>query len=81
MARKSVLFVCLGNICRSPIAEAIFIQEIKERGMSKEWDADSAGTADFNLGMSPDDHAVATLRSHGIECGGSARQVCKDDFF
>merc|ERR1711862_999191 len=46
----SVLFVCLGNICRSPIAEAVFAHLLRERGLERRWITDSAATSDWNVG-------------------------------
>ncbi|XP_070781862.1 low molecular weight phosphotyrosine protein phosphatase isoform X1 [Enoplosus armatus] len=77
---KSVLFVCLGNICRSPIAEAVFRKMATDAGVVDKWVIDSAATSDWNIGSSPDDRGVACLRKHGTETSHRARQVTKDDF-
>ncbi|XP_033932504.1 low molecular weight phosphotyrosine protein phosphatase isoform X2 [Gymnodraco acuticeps] len=77
---KSALFVCLGNICRSPIAEAVFRKMATDAGVADKWVIDSAATSDWNTGNSPDDRGLACLRKHGIESSHSARQVTKDDF-
>uniref|UniRef100_A0A3B5LRG9 Low molecular weight phosphotyrosine protein phosphatase n=1 Tax=Xiphophorus couchianus TaxID=32473 RepID=A0A3B5LRG9_9TELE len=74
---KSVLFVCLGNICRSPIAEAVFRKMATDSGV---WVIDSGATSDWNTGSSPDTRGLACLRKHGIETSHRARQVTKDDF-
>uniref|UniRef100_A0A8D3BN61 Low molecular weight phosphotyrosine protein phosphatase n=1 Tax=Scophthalmus maximus TaxID=52904 RepID=A0A8D3BN61_SCOMX len=77
---KSVLFVCLGNICRSPIAEAVFRKMATEAGVVDKWVIDSGATSDWNIGSSPDARGLACLRNHGTETSHRARQVTKDDF-
>uniref|UniRef100_UPI0037E9153E low molecular weight phosphotyrosine protein phosphatase isoform X2 n=1 Tax=Semicossyphus pulcher TaxID=241346 RepID=UPI0037E9153E len=77
---KSVLFVCLGNICRSPIAEAVFRKMATDAGVVDKWVIDSGATSDWNIGSLPDDRGLACLRNHGIETSHRARQVTKDDF-
>ncbi|XP_049445378.1 low molecular weight phosphotyrosine protein phosphatase isoform X1 [Epinephelus fuscoguttatus] len=77
---KSVLFVCLGNICRSPIAEAVFTKMATDAGVVDKWVIDSGATSDWNIGSSPDARGLACLRKHGIETSHRARQVTKDDF-
>jgi protein-tyrosine phosphatase len=77
--RSAVLFVCLGNICRSPLAEAAFRQEAERRGLDVE--IDSAGTGAWHVGHPPDRRAQAVARRHGIDIGGyRARQVTPEDF-
>ncbi|GCC22680.1 low molecular weight phosphotyrosine protein phosphatase isoform X1 [Chiloscyllium punctatum] len=78
--QQSVLFVCLGNICRSPIAEAIFRKLVTDRGITSKWMVDSAGVIDFNVGNSPDSRALSCLRQHDTETAHKARQVAKNDF-
>ncbi|XP_032877573.1 low molecular weight phosphotyrosine protein phosphatase isoform X1 [Amblyraja radiata] len=78
--QQSVLFVCLGNICRSPIAEAIFRKLATDQGVIDKWMIDSAGVIDINVGKSPDSRALSCLRQHGIETTHKARQVTKNDF-
>ncbi|XP_054474553.1 low molecular weight phosphotyrosine protein phosphatase isoform X2 [Anoplopoma fimbria] len=77
---KSVLFVCLGNICRSPIAEAVFRKMATDAGVVDKWVIDSGATSDWNIGSSPDARGLACLRKHGIETSHRARQVTNDDF-
>jgi protein-tyrosine phosphatase len=78
-AKFTVLFVCLGNICRSPIAEAAFRREVSRIGMDAE--VDSAGTGGWHVGNAPDRRAQAVARRHGIDISGyRARQVQQEDF-
>ncbi len=78
--RIGVLFVCLGNICRSPMAEGAFRAAAQERGLACL--VDSAGTASYHLGHPPDPRAIRIAGRHGIDIAGqSARQVERDDFF
>jgi protein-tyrosine phosphatase len=73
------LFVCLGNICRSPLAEAAFRQEAGRRGLEVE--IDSAGTGSWHVGHAPDRRAQAVALRHGIDIGGyRGRQVKPEDF-
>lgn len=75
----SVLFVCLGNICRSPLAEAAFRREAKAGGIDVE--ADSAGTGDWHIGHAPDPRAQAVAKRNGVDISGlRARQVTPADF-
>ncbi len=75
----SVLFVCLGNICRSPLAEAAFRAEAERLGLDVE--IDSAGTGDWHVGRPPDPRAVAVARKIGIDIFHlRARQVTPEDF-
>ncbi|KAM7395377.1 hypothetical protein PAMA_006914 [Pampus argenteus] len=77
---KSVLFVCLGNICRSPIAEAVFRKMATDAGVVDKWVIDSGATSDWNIGSSPDGRGLACLRKHDIETSHRAQQVTKEDF-
>ncbi|XP_036003298.1 low molecular weight phosphotyrosine protein phosphatase-like isoform X1 [Fundulus heteroclitus] len=78
---KSVLFVCLGNICRSPIAEAVFRKMATDAGLVDKWLIDSGATSDWNTGSSPDSRGLACLRKYGIETSHRARQVQMDDLW
>lgn len=79
MSGPSVLFVCLGNICRSPLAEAAFRQAAARAGLSVR--VDSAGTGDWHAGEPPDPRARAEASRHGIDISGyRARQVRPEDF-
>ncbi|XP_069462158.1 low molecular weight phosphotyrosine protein phosphatase isoform X3 [Ambystoma mexicanum] len=77
---KSVLFVCLGNICRSPIAEAVFRNLVVEKGLTNQWRIDSAATSTYEIGSPPDYRGEACMKRHGISMNHIARQVTKDDF-
>lgn len=77
--RPAILFVCLGNICRSPLAEAAFRSEAARIGLDVM--VDSAGTSDWHVGEPPDARAIAVARAHGVEIAGyRGRQVTPDDF-
>jgi protein-tyrosine phosphatase len=76
---RSVLFVCLGNICRSPLAEAALRAEAERLGIDVE--VDSAGTGDWHVGHPPDRRAIAAAKKNGFDIGHlRARQVEADDF-
>ncbi|MCJ8741409.1 hypothetical protein PDJAM_G00070420 [Pangasius djambal] len=77
---KSVLFVCLGNICRSPIAEAVFRKMATENEVVDKWVIDSGATSDWNIGSAPDERSVACLKKHNTDTDHRARQVTKEDF-
>jgi protein-tyrosine phosphatase len=76
MKKVKVLFVCLGNICRSPLAEAIFKHKISERGLSHLIEADSCGTANYHVGHSPDPRTIANALKNGISIDHSGQQLC-----
>jgi protein-tyrosine phosphatase len=76
----AVLFVCLGNICRSPMAEGAFRAAAARHGL--ECDVDSAGTATYHLGNPPDPRAIATARRNGVDISAQiARQIAREDFY
>jgi len=76
---NSILFVCLGNICRSPLAEGVFRTVLAERG--RDMTLDSAATGGWNLGEAPDPRSVAVAARHGIDISGQrARKVRPEDF-
>ena len=74
-----ILMVCLGNICRSPLAEGILRKKLKEKGISVV--VDSAGTAPYHIGENPDPRAITTAQRHNIEISHLVgRQFTVDDF-
>ena len=75
-----VCFVCLGNICRSPIAEGVFRFLVSEAGLAADFEIDSAGTAGYHSGEPPDRRARAAGKRAGIVVGGQARQFLAKDF-
>ena len=79
MQPPSFLFVCLGNICRSPLAEAAFVEAARRAGISVT--ADSAGTGDWHVGHAPDPRSQAVAARHGVDISGMrARRVRGEDF-
>jgi protein-tyrosine phosphatase len=78
---KRILFVCTGNICRSPTAEGLFRHRIREAELDQIFTADSAGTAGYHIGNAPDPRAIAEAARHGIEIGDlRARRLERADF-
>ena len=77
---RKILFVCLGNICRSPSAEAIFRHLVQERDDRNQWEIDSAGILDLHEGLRSDKRGLQVLKKHGIVDNHRARQVHEDDF-
>jgi protein-tyrosine phosphatase len=75
-----ILFVCLGNICRSPTAEAVMRGLIAESRLDGEVEVESAGTGNWHLGEPPDARAVDAASARGVELEGAARQVDAADF-
>ncbi|BDI29152.1 acid phosphatase [Capsulimonas corticalis] len=74
-----VLFVCLGNICRSPMAEAVFAHKIHEAGLSAEIEADSAGTGDWHAGEPAHSGTRRILAKNAVSYNGRARQITRRD--
>jgi protein-tyrosine phosphatase len=76
-----VLFVCLGNICRSPTGEGVFRALVEREGLGDQISVDSAGTAGYHVGNSPDPRSQAAAKQRGIDMSRQrARQVRADDF-
>ncbi|MBS9525546.1 low molecular weight phosphotyrosine protein phosphatase [Litoribacter ruber] len=75
-----VLFVCLGNICRSPLAEAIFNHKVKERNLSHALSADSCGTSDYHIGELPDERTIQCAEKFNITINHRGRQINRLDF-
>jgi len=79
--RASVLFVCMGNICRSPTAEGVFRHHVNKRGLGDRIVADSAGTHAYHVGEPPDRRAIAAAERRGISLAEiHARRVSDRDF-
>jgi protein-tyrosine phosphatase len=77
----SVVFVCLGNICRSPTAEAVFRKMVADRNLNEHFMIDSAGTAGYHVGAKPDERSVEVASAMGYDFTGiSCRKVCEADF-
>lgn len=79
-AKKRVLFVCLGNICRSPAAEGVFRQIVDENNASDRFIIDSAGTGGYHIGQLPDRRMRVHARRRGLELTHRCRQVEVEDF-
>lgn len=77
---KRILFVCLGNICRSPLAEGLFNKALRERGLIDEFEVDSCGTNGLHNGESPDIRTRNNARSHGLILEHKSRQITSHDF-
>ncbi|HEX7048250.1 MAG TPA: low molecular weight protein-tyrosine-phosphatase [Gammaproteobacteria bacterium] len=81
MERKSILFVCMGNICRSPTAEGVFRRLLEAQGDGLQVEIDSAGTHSYHTGSAPDRRAQAAALRRGIDLSTQrARQVVVEDF-
>jgi protein-tyrosine phosphatase len=78
---RSILFVCLGNICRSPLAEGVFRSVVEDACSGADFTIDSAGTGAWHIGSPPDRRSVATASKYGIDIGMQrARKVATEDF-
>lgn len=75
-----LLFVCMGNICRSPTAEGVMRHLLAERGLEDAVEVDSAGTGGWHAGAPPDARSTAAAARRGIPLAGAARQVTRADF-
>ncbi|XP_011646434.1 low molecular weight phosphotyrosine protein phosphatase 1-like isoform X1 [Pogonomyrmex barbatus] len=82
MRKRRVLMVCLGNSCRSPMAEAVFQDQVHKMGLSDFWEVESAGILAYHVGNAPEPRAMATLQKVGItNYFHIARQITKNDFY
>lgn len=75
-----LLFVCLGNICRSPTAEGVMRHIVEQAGLAERFELDSAGTGSWHIGDSPDRRSAAAAAARGIVLDGRARGVDGGDF-
>jgi protein-tyrosine phosphatase len=75
-----LLFVCMGNICRSPTAEGVMRALLREQGLEDAVEVDSAGTGGWHIGEPPDARATAAARARGVALAGAARQIAPADF-
>ncbi|MCU0383703.1 MAG: low molecular weight phosphotyrosine protein phosphatase [Cyclobacteriaceae bacterium] len=80
MYKTKVLFVCLGNICRSPLAEAVFKHKVKQHKLENDFYIDSCGTANYHVGDTPDARTIANAKKNGIEINHIGRQFSVADF-
>jgi len=76
---KKILFVCLGNICRSPQAEAIFNHKIKEKGLVHVYQGDSCGTSNYHIGCTADHRTIQNSLKNGVPIYHAARQLADHD--
>jgi protein-tyrosine phosphatase len=75
----NVLFVCLGNICRSPVAEGTFRELVKQKGLSERIHCDSAGTMGWHTGQLPDPRAIKNAEKHGIKLTHLGKKISEAD--
>jgi protein-tyrosine phosphatase len=75
-----ILFVCMGNICRSPTAEGVMRRLLEEAGLTDRVEVESAGTGGWHVGAPPDERATLAARRRGVTLAGAARQVRAADF-
>lgn len=78
--KHSILFVCLGNICRSPAAEGIMQRLVEEKGQESLFHIDSAGIGAWHVGQRPDPRMRSHGADHGYDFSSRARQICREDF-
>ena len=79
--QQKILFVCQGNICRSPLAEGVLNHLIKEHALTEKIATDSAGTISFHSNQPPDKRMTEVAQKHGVLLSGWARQFSVDDFY
>lgn len=79
MRKLKILFVCTGNICRSPLALGVFLNHANLNGFNSIFEADSCGTSSYHVGSLPDSRSIATAQKHSIQLNNKARQICSND--
>lgn len=79
MKKVRVLFVCLGNICRSPLGAAILKKKISENGMDRWVEVDSCGTSNYHIGDGADPRTIANASKNGVPIDHCARQLTEED--
>lgn len=79
MKKMRILFVCLGNICRSPLAEAIFKHKIREKGLEDRVEVNSCGTANYHIGDTPDPRTIKNALKNGVTIDHLGRQLSARD--
>uniref|UniRef100_A0A1A9WDK0 Low molecular weight phosphotyrosine protein phosphatase n=1 Tax=Glossina brevipalpis TaxID=37001 RepID=A0A1A9WDK0_9MUSC len=77
---NKILMVCLGNTCRSTIAEAVMLETLKNAGLGQNWQVDSAGIADWNIDCPAEPRALNTMKKHGLSYSNRGRQIQEIDF-
>jgi protein-tyrosine phosphatase len=77
--RIGVLFVCLGNICRSPLAEGVFRELVRQEGLEDRFEIDSAGTSNYHEGDAPDTRTAQVALRRGVRLDHAARQIRPED--
>ena len=78
--KKQILFVCLGNICRSPAAESVFSHLLKLQGIEDQYHVDSAGSGSWHVGSQADSRMKDAAKTRGIEITSIAREITREDF-
>ncbi|XP_072942038.1 low molecular weight phosphotyrosine protein phosphatase-like [Epargyreus clarus] len=81
--KKKALFICLGNTCRSPIAEGVFQKTVNERNLGDHWEIDSAAIQDWHVGDPPNWRSLDTMNNHNVpyNYNNTARQLVSQDFY
>lgn len=77
---KKVMFVCAGNICRSPLAKGLMLHKLRQIGKAEDYLVESSGTGNWDAGSPPDPRSQRTARAHGFQLSNSAKQFQPTDF-